>query len=157
MMQLLGSYNIFGLHEEENRVFSIASKDFPTNDNTNYLLTCESRGRTLLKEFAETRLKEQNVKCYAPIQKLQSKTCAYLDKEAVGEKHKVTQIFKAYRKLMQSLFNAANSGRAVETASLLDHELSDVPLSIAKASGKMHESHTYFLQVLTKDNDIVTP
>ena len=59
---------------------------------------------------------------------------------------------------MQRLFNAANSGRAVETASVLEHELSDVPLSFAKASGKMHETQkSNILQVLTKDNDIVTP
>ncbi|KAH3879914.1 hypothetical protein DPMN_003824 [Dreissena polymorpha] len=76
----------------------------------------------------------------------------------VSEKQKVTQILKADRKLIQRLFNAANSGRAVETAYVLEHELSDVPLSCAQASGKMHETQTSnTLQVLTKDNDIVTP
>ncbi|KAH3844131.1 hypothetical protein DPMN_086384 [Dreissena polymorpha] len=34
-------------------------------------------------------------------------------------------ILKADRQLMQRLFNADNSGRAVETASVLEHELSD--------------------------------
>ncbi|KAH3827712.1 hypothetical protein DPMN_129653 [Dreissena polymorpha] len=49
-------------------------------------------------------------------------------------------MLKADRQLMQRLFNAANPVRAVETASVLEHELSDVPLSFAKASGKMHET-----------------
>ncbi|KAH3815503.1 hypothetical protein DPMN_144027 [Dreissena polymorpha] len=139
-MQLFGSYDIFGVHEEENRLFPISSKDVATIDITDDLLTCESLGKTLLKEFAEKRLKEQNVEFYALIQKVQSKKCAYLYKQTVSEKQKVTKMFKADRKLMQRLFNAANSGRAVETASVLEHELSDVPLSFAKASGKMHET-----------------
>ena len=81
-----------------------------------------------------------------------------LYKETVREKQKATNILKADRKLMQRLFNAAYSGRAIETASVLEHELPDVPLSFAKASGKMHESQKLnILQVLTKDNDIVTP
>ncbi|KAH3741038.1 hypothetical protein DPMN_047756 [Dreissena polymorpha] len=140
MMQLFDSYDIFGVHEEENRLFSIASKDIVTNDIRDVLLTCESRGKTLLKEFVEKRLKEQNVECYAPIEKVQSKTFAYLYKETVNEKQKVTKILKADRKLMQGPFNATNSGRAVETASVLEHELSDVLLSFAKASVEMHET-----------------
>ncbi|KAH3716035.1 hypothetical protein DPMN_058751 [Dreissena polymorpha] len=59
---------------------------------------------------------------------------------------------------MQRLFNAANSGRAVETASVLEHKLSDVPLSFAKASWRMHETQKLnILQVLTKDYDRVKP
>ncbi|KAH3817231.1 hypothetical protein DPMN_118763 [Dreissena polymorpha] len=97
-------------------------------------------------------------KLYAPIQKVQSKTFAYLYKETVSEKQKVTKILKADRKLMHILFNEANLGRAVETAFVLEHEPSDLPLSFAKASGKKHETQkSYILQVLTKDNDIVTP
>ena len=59
---------------------------------------------------------------------------------------------------MQRFFNAANSVRAVETASVLEHEISYVPLAFAKASGKTHETQkSNILHVLTKDNDIVTP
>ena len=50
MMQVFGSYDIFGLNEE-NRLFSIASKDVETNDIRYDLLTCERRGKTVLKEF----------------------------------------------------------------------------------------------------------
>ncbi|KAH3802793.1 hypothetical protein DPMN_156477 [Dreissena polymorpha] len=39
MMQLFDSYAIFGVHEEENRLFSIASKDVATYDITDDLLT----------------------------------------------------------------------------------------------------------------------
>ncbi|KAH3708661.1 hypothetical protein DPMN_068118 [Dreissena polymorpha] len=115
MMQRFGSYDIFGVHEE-NRLFSIASKDVATNDITDDLLTFKCRGQILLKEFAERRLKEQNDEFYAPILKVQSKTFAYLYKEPVSKKQKVTKILKANRKLMQRLFNADNSGRAVKNS-----------------------------------------
>ncbi|KAH3820128.1 hypothetical protein DPMN_121872 [Dreissena polymorpha] len=92
MIQLFVSYAIFGVHEGKNRLFSIASKDVATNDIRDDLLTCESRGKTLFKEFAEKRLKEQNVELYATIQKVQSKTFAYLYKKTVSEKQKVTKI-----------------------------------------------------------------
>ncbi|KAH3844000.1 hypothetical protein DPMN_117541 [Dreissena polymorpha] len=129
MMQLFASNDIFGVHEDENRLFSIASKDVATNDIRDALLTCESRGKTLLKEFAETkRLKEQNVVFYALIQKVQFETFAYLYKETVSEKQNFTKNLKAVRKLMQRLFNKANAVRAVKTASVLEHELSDLPL-----------------------------
>ena len=64
----------------------------------------------------------------------------------------MTKILKADRKLVQRLFNAAYSGRAVETASVLEHGLSDVPLSFTKANVKMHETQkSNKLQVRTKD------
>ncbi|KAH3691148.1 hypothetical protein DPMN_191289 [Dreissena polymorpha] len=75
---------------------------------------------------------EQNAEFYAPIQKVKSKTCAYLYKQTVSEKQIQTKILKADRKLMQRLFKAANSGRAVETASVLGHELSDGDIIICK-------------------------
>ncbi|KAH3802238.1 hypothetical protein DPMN_155911 [Dreissena polymorpha] len=67
MRQLFCLYDIFGVHEEENRLFSKPSKDIATNDITYDIFTCESRGKTLLKEFAEKKLKEQNVELNAPI------------------------------------------------------------------------------------------
>ncbi|KAH3883749.1 hypothetical protein DPMN_007716 [Dreissena polymorpha] len=99
IMQLFGSYDIFGVHEE-NRLFSIASKDVATYNIIDDLLTCESRGKTLLKEFVEKRLKEQNIEFYAPIQKVHSKTFAYLYKGTVSEQQNEKKILKAGRKLM---------------------------------------------------------
>ena len=100
MMQRFGSYDIFGVHEEENRLFSKASKDVATNDITDDLLTCKSRTKTLLKTFAKKRLKEQNIELYAPIQKVHSKTFAYLYKGTVSEQQNEKKILKAGRKLM---------------------------------------------------------
>ncbi|KAH3813490.1 hypothetical protein DPMN_141951 [Dreissena polymorpha] len=61
-MKLFRSYMFDrGVHEEENILFSIASKDVATNDIRDDLLTCENRGKTLLQEFVEKTLKEQNV------------------------------------------------------------------------------------------------
>ena len=39
-MQLFDSYDIFEVHEEDKRLFSIASKDVATSDIRDDLLTC---------------------------------------------------------------------------------------------------------------------
>ena len=48
------------------------------------------------------------------------------------------KLLKADRKLLQCLFNAASSGRSVQTADILKHELSPVPLSLTKPGGQMN-------------------
>ena len=47
---------------------------------------------------------------------------------------------KADRKLIQRLLNAVTVGRPVEMDSIMKHELSTVPLSIAKVGGDMHST-----------------
>lgn len=118
MMKLFCTLDVFGMHCTQNQLFSIASKDVATDEINNDLLTCERRGHALLEQFVKTRLKEKSIDFYAPIQKECSKTFAYLYKETVTDKQKTTKLLKADRKLMQRLFNAANSGREVEAASV---------------------------------------
>ena len=56
---------------------------------------------------------------------------------------------------MQRLFNAANAGRTVEIATDLNHELSPVPLSLAKIGGIMNPTVKFdLLVVLTTDNAV---
>ena len=47
---------------------------------------------------------------------------------------------KADRKLIQRLLNAVTAGRPVKMDSIMKHELSTVPLSIAKVGGDMHST-----------------
>ena len=47
---------------------------------------------------------------------------------------------KADRKLIQRLLNAVTAGRPVEMDSIMKHELSTLPLSIAKVGGNMHST-----------------
>lgn len=45
---------------------------------------------------------------------------------------------KADKRLMQRLLNAQQSGRTVDMENVMKHELSGVPLSLAKTDGSMN-------------------
>ena len=56
----------------------------------------------------------------------------------MSTKHNVQKTVKADRKLLQRLLNAVTAGRTVEMGTILKHELSPVPLSLAKHGGDMN-------------------
>ena len=73
-------------------------------------------------------------------------------------KQREKKLLKADRKMLQRLFNAASSGRSVQTADILKHELSPVPLSLAKPDGQMNTiSKADLLFLLTTAMGIETP
>ena len=68
------------------------------------------------------------------------------------------QIVKADRKLLQRLLTAAHAGRTIEIASILKHELSPVPLSLAKVGGAMNTtSKSDLMNLLTSDMGVGVP
>lgn len=123
---------------EGSRLVSLATKDVAAEDISSELLTAEGKGKLLLTEYTEQRLKEKKVFFFYTIKKQNSKTFASLYKIPVTEKQSEKKLLKADRKLLQRLFNAASSGRSVQTADILKHELSPVPLSLAKPDGQMN-------------------
>jgi len=165
LIQLLETQDVFRLPNKEknldistNKLVAISSKDVASDDICQDLLSCESRGKEMVEQFIRTRLDEKSTDFYAPLQKIKSKTFAHLYKETSGTRQKTMKILKADRKLLQRLFNAANSGRDVQTAEVLEHELSPVPLSLVDVSGQMNSTtKAQILNVLTFDRDIDTP
>ena len=68
------------------------------------------------------------------------------------------KLLKADRRLLQRLFNAASSGRSVQTADILKHELSPVPLSLAKPGREMNTTaKSDLLFLLTTAQNIAVP
>ena len=88
----------------------MATKDVAVDKICNELLAAEDTGKSLLKDFTEQRLKEKTVGFFDTIKKQNSKTFATLYKIPVAEKVSEKKLLKAYRKLLQRLFNAASSG-----------------------------------------------
>ena len=74
------------------------------------------------------------------IRKHFSETFGDLYKTVVSTKQHEIKSVTAHRKLIQWLLNADTAGRAVEMDSIMKHELSTVPLSIAKVGGDMHST-----------------
>ena len=86
------------------------------------------------------RLIEDTVGFHDTMKKNRSKTFADLYKATVNTKQNVQKTIKADRKLLQRLLNAATGGRPLEMMQILKHELSPVPLSLAKAGGEMNST-----------------
>ena len=86
------------------------------------------------------RLIEKTVGFHDVLKKHRSKTFATLYKATVATKHNVQKTVKADRKHLQRLLNSFTAGRTVEMGSILKHELSPVPLSLAKHGGDMNST-----------------
>ena len=165
LVHLLETQDVFRLPSKDktanapgNELVAISSKDVASDDICQDLLSCESRGKKLVEGFIRTRLSERSTDFYAPLPKNKSKTFAHLYRETSGTQQRTLKILKADRKLLQRLFNAASSGRDVQTAEVLEYELSPVPLSLADASGQMNSTpKAQILNVLTSDRGIDTP
>lgn len=119
---------------------SLATKDIATSEVVADLLTAKDRGKQCLMTNVKERLIEDTVGFHDTMKKNRSKTFADLYKATVNTKQNVQKTIKADRKLLQRLLNAATGGRPLEMMQILKHELSPVPLSLAKAGGEMNST-----------------
>ena len=100
----------------------------------------KARGKQHLVSNVQKRLIDGSVRFHDSIRKHFSKTFGDLHKTTVSTKQHEMKSVKADRKLIQWLLNAVTAGRPVEMDSIMKHELSTVPLSIAKVGGDMHST-----------------
>ena len=119
---------------------SLASKDSAPTDVVSDPLRAEERGKLHVITNLKQRLIEKTVGVHDVLKKHRSKTFATLYKATVSTEHTVQKTVKADRKLLQRLLNAVTAGRTVEMGSILKHELSPVPLSLAKHGGDMNST-----------------
>ena len=119
---------------------SLASKDSAPTDVVSDLLRAEERGKLHVITNLMQRLIEKTVGFHDVLKKHRSKTFATLYKATVSTKHNVQKTVTGDRNLLQRLLNAVTAGRTVEMGSILKHELSPVPLSLAKHGGDMNST-----------------
>ena len=93
------------------RLIALATKDV-AGDMSKELLSAEGKGKLLLIEYTEQRLKENKGGFFDTIKKQNSKTFATLNKVPMAGKQSEKKRLKANRKLLQRLCNAASSGRS---------------------------------------------
>ena len=115
----------------------MASKDSITTDVVNDLLRAEERGKLHVITNVQQRLIEKAVAFHDVLKKHRTKTFATLYKATMSTQHNVQKTIKANRELLQRLLNAVTAGRTVEMGNILKHELSPIPLSLAKQGGDM--------------------
>jgi hypothetical protein len=134
---------------------SLATNDVATSEIQTDLLSAKERGEQLVIDNVTARLVNKTVPFYDPLKKHNSKTFGSLYTTTVTNKQNESKTLKADRKLIQQLFNASQAGRKIEMQQVLMHELSIVPLSLAKTSGELNStSKSDILTTLTKESEV---
>lgn len=121
---------------------SLCNKDVAPQEVKTDLLTARQRGEESLENFLATRLTPQtdtgtDIAFYAPMQKIKSKTFANIYKVKVGSGRQQQQHVQADRALCRRLLAVTQSGRKVDLHSLMKHEMSPVPLALARTDGTL--------------------
>ncbi|XP_071479491.1 uncharacterized protein [Diadema antillarum] len=124
----------------EQCLVSLATRDVATPDVMRDLMTAEKRGKQQVISFVKERLIEGTIGFHATMKKNRSHTFADLYKTKITTTLQTQKTIKADRKLMQRLLNAVTGGRSLEMASVLEHELSPIPLSLANSGGELNST-----------------
>ena len=139
------------------QLIALTTNDVATKDIQDDILCARERGIEFVKKNAQQRLVNKELSLFDPLKKNKSKTFANLYKASVNHQNKNKSV-KADRNLIQKLFNASQAGRSIEMQTILQHELSLVPLSLAKSNEQMNStSKSALLQILSKDIGIDVP
>ena len=117
---------------------SLASRDIASMEITDSLLSANDKGRGQLIQNVEQQLVQQSVKFHDVLKRQSIKTFASMYKTTIPGQNNAVKTIKADRRLMQRLLTAVSAGQPVELESILQHELTSIPLSFAKAGGEMN-------------------
>lgn len=132
-----GRYDVF--RETENLVV-ITTGDVASEDIKKDLLGAEGIGKTIVKEFVEARLIKKDVKFHDSLKQQKLKTFETLYSVPVSLDNSKSVAMKADRDLLRPVVVALESGREVDVDTLLQRELSPVPLSIATLDGCLRQA-----------------
>jgi hypothetical protein len=132
----LVAFNPFGREQED--LICISTNDVAPDAVKNDLLTAKERGKSLVEDFISTRLgPNPSVGFFDPLKKNKSKTFEAISSEPT-KLSSAPKVLKADRKIYHRLLSAASSGREINLPSILKHELSPVPSSLASLDGQLH-------------------
>ena len=101
------------------------------------LLNASDNGKASLCEFVRDRLVTKTTSIHATITRRKSKTLASLQTGLVNSAKQKTSVVKANRDLLRRVVVSMEAGREVDFDQLLEHELCDIPLSLANMDGSM--------------------
>ena len=121
-----------------NQLTSSATNDVASDEIQLDILTAEQRGQQKVVENASKWLVEKSVSFFDPLKKNKSNTSATLYNITVNNMQNDKKVVRTDRKLLQRLLIASLAGRQIDMHSILQHELSIVPLSLATTNGTLN-------------------
>ena len=170
-------FNVFGLEGEEpvgeeimegeesqsavrrdsKQLVSIATNDVSTSVIENDLLSAQTRGVSLVQSNVSKWFIKKETPFFDPLPKVKSQTFASLYKMTFAGKQNEKKTIKADRRLLQQLLTASLAGRRVDLNEVLQHQLSSIPLSLAKVNGDMNSTAKAELAKIITKNEKMLP
>ena len=128
--------------QEESRLqlTSIATNDVATSEIQQDMLSAENRGRQLVLKHVNSWFVKKDVLFFDSLKKNNTKTLKTMYQTKVQGKQDEQKVIKAHQKLLQRLLTASMAGRQIKMDEVLQHELSSLPLSLAKINGDMNST-----------------
>ena len=136
---------------------SIATNDVSTAAIESDLLSAQTRGVSMVQSNINKWFVEKETPFFDPLPKVKSKTFASLYKMTFAGKQNEKKTIKADRRLLQQLLTASLAGRKVDLNEVLQHELSSIPLSLAKVNGDMNSTAKAELAKFITKNEKILP
>lgn len=135
-----------------NDLFVISTSDVAPDNIADSLSSAEDLGLKRVEEFVTVRLQEKTIDFYSKLKHESPLTLANMYQVKVKTTGGKTKTIKADRDLLQRLLVASQGGRDVDMKSILTHELSPVPISLASIDQKLNKSHKADLaDILTEE------
>ena len=143
--------------KKKQQLVSIATNDVSTAAIESDLLSAQTRGVSIVQSSINKWFVEKETPFFDPLPKVKSKTFASLYKMTFAGKQNEKTTIKADRRLLQQLLTASLAGRKVDLNEVLQHELSSIPLSLAKVNGDMNSTAKAELAKIITNNEKILP
>ena len=140
VLKLVSLFRRYDVFRETGNLVVVTTGDVASEENKQDLLKAEEIGKTIVKEFVQARIIKKEIKFHDSLKQKKLKTFETLYSVPVSLDKSKTVAVKADRDLLRRVVVALESGRDVDVDTLLQKELSPVPLSIATLDGCLRHS-----------------
>ena len=140
VLKLVSLFRRYDVFRETGNLVVVTTGDVASEEIKQDLLKAEEIGKTIVKEFVQARIIKKEIKFHDSLKQKKLKTFETLYSVPVSLDKSKTVAVKADRDLLRRVVVALESGRDVDVDTLLQKELSPVPLSIATLDGCLRHS-----------------
>ena len=140
VLGLVSQFKKYNVFRHTTDLVAVSTGDVASAEIKEDLLEAEETGKAAIKEFVNDRLVKKDVKFHDRIKLQKLKTFETLYSVPVIIDNSKTISMKADRDLLRSVVVAFESGRDIDVDSLLQRELSAIPLLLASQDGNIRST-----------------
>ena len=174
--EVFSRFNVFGLEGEEldgeimegeenesimrsdkKQLVSIATNDVSTAAIESDLLSAQTRRVSMVQSNINKWFVEKETPFFLFTAKREVQSVCFTLQDDFAGKQNEKKTINADRRLLQQLLTASLAGRKIDLNKVLQHELSSIPLSLAKVSGDMNSTAKAELAKIITKNEKILP